>query len=134
MLCHHVCIVPCLCRYLKRNRVLECPQCKNGITKMDGGCNHIMYVRQSVTFLPVSASTLPRHFNSHLMLKDLCSSSSPPNKLHGLLCCRCAVCKTHICWLCGVKICQGINNYWDANRHFWIQGTPCYGQIQAEVK
>ena len=30
------------CRYLKRNRVLECPQCKNGITKMDGGCNHIM--------------------------------------------------------------------------------------------
>ncbi|KAL0044049.1 hypothetical protein WJX82_005848 [Trebouxia sp. C0006] len=74
-------------RYLKRNRVLECPQCKNGITKMDGGCNHIM----------------------------------------------CAVCKTHICWLCGVKICQGINNYWDANRHFWIKGTPCYGQIQAVV-
>lgn len=32
----------CLCRYLKRNRVLECPQCKNGITKLDGGCNHIM--------------------------------------------------------------------------------------------
>ncbi|DBA82936.1 TPA: hypothetical protein ACH3X1_006719 [Trebouxia sp. C0004] len=75
-------------RFLKRNRVLECPQCKNGITKMDGGCNHIM----------------------------------------------CAVCKTHICWLCGVKICQGINNYWDANRHFWIKGTPCYGQIQAVVK
>ena len=47
---------------------------------------------------------------------------------------RCAVCKTHICWLCGVKICQGINNYWDANRHFWIKGTPCYGQIQAAVK
>ena len=50
------------------------------------------------------------------------------------LLCRCAVCKTHICWLCGVKICQGINNYWDANRHFWIKGTPCYGQIQAIVK
>lgn len=36
------CVSVCLCRYLKHNRVLECPQCKNGITKMDGGCNHIM--------------------------------------------------------------------------------------------
>ena len=31
--------------------MLECPQCKNGITKMDGGCNHIMYVCRSVAFM-----------------------------------------------------------------------------------
>ncbi|KAK9822582.1 hypothetical protein WJX74_007272 [Apatococcus lobatus] len=39
----------------------------------------------------------------------------------------CGVCKTHICWLCGEAIpAAGLE---EAQGHYWIKGTPCYGMM-----
>ncbi len=41
--------------------------------------------------------------------------------------CRCGVCKTHICWLCGEAIpAAGLE---EAQGHYWIKGTACYGMM-----